>query len=267
MKRNIFAYTLILFTFVLQITVHAAAPINVGVIVDGQTEQGGWSPELFKRELKALTKNEIELRFPAEKQLNGNWSAKRITAAFKQLQDDPEVNMVIALGYVSSAIAILGRPLRKPTFAPFVWDADLLGVNIKDNTSGIKNLNFLGGKANFARDLEVFSSVVKFQKLAVLIDTSIYDALPGLIQRAKKVASAAEVDLHFILQTTQDEDLASKLPSDTDAVVVTSLPRLGPAAMNRLIGGLIKRRLPSYSLIGSHLVKQGLLMICLKMIC
>ena len=260
MKQKCIVYTLILLTFLPLFTVHAAKLVNIGVIMDGQTEQGGWTPELFKNELKALTKGEFELRFPVAKQLDGKWSAKRIAAAFKQLQDDPEVNMVIALGYVSSAVAILDRPLHKPTFAPFVWDANLLGIHIKGNTSGIRNLNFLAGKANFERDLKTFRNVVAFHKLAVLIDASVYDALPGLIQRARKVAATAGVELHFILQTKQDEDLAGKLPEDIDAVVVTSLPRLGSVAMNRLIKALIKKRLPSYSLIGSHLVEQGVLM-------
>ncbi|MCW9014662.1 MAG: TolC family protein [Gammaproteobacteria bacterium] len=260
MKQKCIVYTLILLTFVPLFTAHAAKLVNIGVIMDGQTEQGGWTPEQFKSELKALTKGEFELRFPVAKQLDGNWSAKRIAAAFKQLQDDPDVNMVITLGYVSSAVAILNRPLRKPTFAPFVWDANLLGMNIKGNTSGIRNLNFLGGKASFEHDLKTFRSVVEFHKLAILIDSSVYDALPGLIQRAHDVATSGGVELHFIMQTTQDEDLASKLPEDIDAVVVTSLPRLGAVAMNRLIKALIKKRLPSYSLIGSHLVEQGILM-------
>lgn len=251
---------LILFMCVPLFTAHAATIVNVGVVIDGQTEQGGWTPEQFKNELKALTKGELELRFPAAKQLDGKWSAKNITTAFQQLQDDPEVDMIMTLGYVSSAIAILGGPLHKPTFAPFVWDANLLGINIKGNSSSIRNLNFLSSKANFERDLKTFRSVVEFKKLAVLIDASVYDALPGLIQRAHEVASKGGVELHFILQITQDEDLASKLPEDVDAVVVTSLPRLRPVAMKRLIKALINKRLPSYSLIGSHLVEQGVLM-------
>jgi len=260
MKQKCLVYTLILLMSLPLFTARAAKLVTIGVIIDGQTEQAGWTPEQFKSELKALTKGEFELHFPAAKQLDGNWSAKRIASAFKQLQNDPEVNMVMTLGYVSSAVAILNRPLHKPTFAPFVWDANLLGLEIKEDTSGVSNLNYLGGKTNFERDLKTFRSVVEFRKLAVLIDASVYDALPGLIQRARDVATSAGVELHFIMQTAQDEDLVSKLPGDIDAVVVTSLPRLTPAAMSRLIDALINKRLPSYSLIGSHLVEQGILM-------
>jgi len=260
MKQKYLLYSLTLFTLILPYPAYAEKLITIGIVTDGQTEQAGWTTEQFKNELKALAKGEFKLSFPVAKQLDGKWSAKHIEAAFKQLQDDPEVNMVVTLGYVSSAVAILNKPLHKPTFAPFVWDANLLGIKIKGNTSGVRNLNYLGGEANFERDLKTFRNVVEFKKLAVLIDASVYDALPGLIQRARDVGASGGVELHFILQTTQDEDLASKLPDDIDAVVVTSLPRQSPAAMNRLIKALIKKRLPSYSLIGSHLVEQGVLM-------
>jgi len=260
MRKKRLPYSLVLFMLISTNLVHAAKLVTIGIVTDGQTQQAGWTTEQFKNELKALTKGEFELSFPAAKQLDGKWSAKRISAGFKQLQNDPEVNMVIALGYVSSAIAILNKPLAKPTFAPFVWDANLLGINIKDKTSGIRHLNFLGSEADFKRDLKTFRSVVEFHKLAVLIDASIYDALPGLIQRAQDVAATAGVELHFILQTRQDENLATKIPNDIDAVVVTSLPRLTPRAMKQLIAALINKRLPSYSLVGSHLVTQGLLM-------
>ena len=260
MKQKYLFYSLILFTLILPYPAYAEKLITIGIVTDGQTEQTGWTTEQFKNELKALVKGEFKLSFPVAKQLDGKWSAKRISSAFKQLQDDPEVNMVMTLGYVSSAVAILNKPLNKPTFAPFVWDTNLLGVNIKGDTSGIRNLNFLTGKSDFERDLKTFRSIVKFKKLAVLVDESVYDALPGLIQRARDVAATGSVELHFILQTTQDEDLASKLPDDVDAVVVTSLPRLGSVAMNNLIKTLINKKLPSYSLIGSHLVEQGILM-------
>jgi len=260
MKKIYLLCSLILFMLILKTPAYAAKVVTIGIVTDGQTEQAGWTTEQFKNELKALTKGEFELSFPNAKQLDGKWSAQRITAAFKQLQNDPEVNMVITLGYVSSAIAILNTDLPKPTFAPFVWDASLLGINTKGKTSGIRNLNFLGSESDFKRDLKTFRSVVEFHKLAVLIDASIYDALPGLIQRARDVATTGGVELHFILQTRQDENLASKIPNDIDAVVVTSLPRLTPLAMKQFITALNNKRIPSYSLVGSHLVTQGILM-------
>jgi len=260
MKRrqifNIFMLQMLLFIS----TVHAEKVVTIGILIDGLMEQAGWSQSQFENELLVLTRGEFDVRFPKAKQLDGEWSAKRIGTAFKQLQTDPEVDMVLTMGYVASAVATLSKQLHKPTFAPFVMDTDLLGLPRKGNASGVSNLNYLSAEADFVRDLKTFRSVVEFQNLAVLVDKTAYDAQAELVERAQQVVADAGLNLQFVLQTKQDEDLANKLPEDTDAVVLTSLPRLGAAAMQRLINALIAKRIPGYSLPGSHLVEQGLLM-------
>jgi len=241
-------------------TAQAAKVVTIGIVIDGPIEHVSWSPELFKSELMALTQADFDIRFPAAKQLDGAWSAERIESAFKQLQQDPEVDMVLALGYVSGAVAALSGPLRKPTFAPLVMGADLQGLPGKDNTSGVKNLNYLSGTADFVRDLKLLKSVVDFKKITVLVDEAHYTAEPGLIRRAREVSAAGGVEIQFTLQHTRNEDLAAKIPEDADVVVVTDLARLDPTAMKQLIATLIEKRLPSYSLLDSQLVDLGILM-------
>lgn len=260
MKRvkRVAVVTLLFFLWVP--TAQAAKVVTIGIVTDGPIEHISWSPELFKKELLVLTQTDFEVRFPETKQLDGGWSGERIAAALKQLQEDSEVDMVLALGYVSSAIAALSGPLHKPTFAPFVIDAALQGLPRKNNTSGVRNLNYLSGEANFVRDLRVFKSVAECKKVAVLIDAASYTAQPDLIRRAREVTVSASVELLFIQQKTRNEDLAAQLPPGIDCVVVTELARLDRTAMERLIAALIEKKLPSYSLHDSRLVEQGLLM-------
>jgi len=258
-RHKLFGITTIMLLLLMPVA-QAARVVTIGVVTDGPIEHISWSPELFKNELLVLTQTDFDVRFPTAKQLDGAWSAERIAAALKQLQEDPEVDMVLALGYVSSAVAALSGPLRKPTFAPFVMDAKLQGLPRKNNSSGVRHLNYLSGEADFVRDLQAFKSVVDCKVVAVLIDEANYAAQPGLIQRAQEVTAAAGVELRFIRQHTRNEDLAVRLPPDIDSVVVTDLARLGPAAMDRLIAALIEKKLPSYSLLDSRLVERGLLM-------
>lgn len=260
MRRDRLLTILATLLVLLMPTAQAAKVITIGIVTDGPIEHISWSPELFKKELLVLTQADFDVRFPAAKQLDGAWSAGHIAAALKQLQKDPDVDMVLALGYVSSAVAALSGPLRKPTFAPFVMDAGLQGLPRKNNTSGVRNLNYLSGEADFIRDLKVFKSVADFKKVAVFIDEANYAAQPGLIRRAREVTAAGGVELLFIQQRARNEDLAARLPPDVNAVVVTDLARLDPAAMGRLIAALIEKKLPSYSLLDSRLVELGLLM-------
>jgi len=260
MRRNYSCGLLILLLLLLTPTIQAAKVITIGIVTDGPIEHTSWSPELFKNELLTLTKTDFDIRFPEAKQIDGKWSAKRIAAAHVQLQQDPTVDVVLALGYVSSAVASQTRPLHKPTFAPFIMDAELQGLTAKGKGSGIKNLNYLSGGADFVRDLQVFKSIVNCKKVAVFVDEANYAAQPGLVRRAREVTAAGGVELVFIQQRSRNEDLAARLPKDIDSVVVTDLARLGPAAMERLIATLMEKKLPSYSLLDSRLVEQGLLM-------
>ena len=241
-------------------TVQAAKVINVGIVTDGPMEHIAWSPELFKNELLVLTKADFDIRFPVAKQIDGAWSAKRIAAAHKQLQQDPQVDMVMALGYVASVTAALDQSLRKPTFAPFIMDANFQGLPRKGNSSGVKHLNYLSSGADFVRDLQVMHSVANCQNIAVFLSESDYEAQPGLINRARKVTAGAGVELLFVQQRERNENLAARLPSGIDCVVITGQGLLSPAAMDEVIATLIEKKLPSYSLLDAHLVEQGLLM-------
>ncbi len=260
MRQRYYFSLLVMMLLLLTATAQAAKIFNIGIVTDGPIEHTSWSPELFKNELLLLTKADFDVRFPPEKNIDGGWSAKRIAAAHQQLQEDPVVDIVLAVGYVSGAVAAQTTPLRKPTFAPFVMDADLQGLTKSGNTSGIKNFNYLSGGADFVRDLQIFNSVADCKHIAVFVDEANYKAQPGLVQRAREVAAAAAVELLFIQQQTRNEELAARLPPAVDCAVITDLARLGPAAMDRLIAALIEKKIPSYSLLDSQLVERGLLM-------
>ncbi len=251
---------LLILTLLLATTAQAAKVINIGTVTDGVMEHASWSPELFKKELLALTQADFDVRFPEAKQLDGGWSAQGIAAVHKQLQDDPEVDMVLAVGYVSSAIAAQQQPLHKPTFAPFIMDAELLGVVGESGGSGVRNLNYLSSGANFVRDLQVMNSVAQCHNIAVFLGEADYEAQPGLINRAHEVTMAAGVELQFIQFRGANDNPAQRLSPAIDCVVVSGQGQLSTPAMKVVIETLIEKRLPSYSLLDAGLVEQGLLM-------
>ena len=241
-------------------TLQAAEIVRIGVVTDGPLEQQGWSTELFKKELHTLAGEDFDIRFPYDKQLDGAWSARQITKALQQLQNDPHVDMVLALGYVSSAIAARHIPLHKPTFAPFIIDANIQGLPEKDGTSGIKYLNYLNSGANFLRDLQVMNSVAECKNIAVFLEQASFEAQPGLVQKAQNVAATAGIELTFVEQRTQNENLVARLSPEIQCIVITGLGRISSDAMTRLIKTLNARKIPSYSLLDASLVKRGVLM-------
>ena len=90
----------------LMMSTHALAEnrpvVTIGVVTDGPMEGIGELRSLFFNELKNLTEGEFMIRFPESKQFDGQWSTDQITATLASLQHDPEVDMVLALGLLSS---------------------------------------------------------------------------------------------------------------------------------------------------------------------
>ena len=68
------------------------------------------------------------------------------------------------------------------------------------------------------------------------------------------------LDISFITNDEPGERIAEKIPEGVNAVMVAALPRLGQEARGQLVQDLIDRKLPSYSLIGTTAVKNGLMM-------
>lgn len=233
--------------------------ITVGIVSDGETEQLTEARRLFLGEVEALTAGEFDVRFPADRQLQGNWSIADVRSALARLQDDRSVDMVLALGFISSLVAATGIELKKPTFAPLVIDANLFGLPRQGDSSGKRYLNYLTEEVRFDDDLETFSSIVNFHRLGLVVDETIYQSVPDLARRAVERAASRGIELDFVLNSSADEDLAGKIPRSVEAVMVAALPRLAPEGRQRFIDQLKERKLPSYSLVGTTPVRRGML--------
>ncbi|MCP5112963.1 MAG: hypothetical protein GY953_19220, partial [bacterium] len=68
-----------------------------------------------------------------------------------------------------------------------------------------------------------------------------------------------EVEVTEVRVGDSAEETLAALPADADAVYVTPLLELGEGEFNRLIEGLIERKLPSFSLWGREEVEMGIM--------
>ena len=236
-----------------------AERVNVGIVVDGDGPVFREAVGLFTREISELTAGEFDVRFDDSMTLTGNWSVEGVEDAMRALQGNPDVDIVLALGFVSSTVAARMSDHPKPTFAPMALDPDLAALPRSGATSGVANLNYLAAEVRFADDLRAFREVVRFRKPALLMEKSINDAVPELADRGMELAAGLGIELVFILQENPADDLVARIPDDADAVMLGPLPRMDQAGRTRLVEGLIARGLPSYSLLGTTPVRHGVL--------
>ncbi len=234
--------------------------VNIGFITDGPWIRDLISfPEtLLQREIIDLTAGEFDVRFPPDKRIQADWKVDGVKRAIDRLLSDPQVDLIITLGILSSAEVCHRKQLPKPVIAPFVFDPELQGLPLKNGASGVPNLNYVASYKNLETDLKSFREILPFSQLTVLVDELLQN-FPNVLDKIREAANAMDISVTILTVGASVEPVFKKISSDTQAVYVTPLLRITPEEFNRLVSYLNSNRIPTFSLWGREEVEKGLL--------
>lgn len=251
-----------LISLVLLTTLLAASDppvVQIGFIIDGPWEGNEQIRRMFETEILALTSGEFDVRFPSQRTIVGDWTHGSIKKAIDQLLADPQVDFIITLGVISSNEICRRGDLPKKVIAPIVIDAKLQGLPMKDGASGVKNLNYLAYPNNFEKDIRAFLKIVEFKKLAVVRNPHFHEAIPYLQSETRALLEELGIEPEYIDVRESADEVFGALSPDIEAVYVAPILHIPSAEFDRLIHGLIERKLPSFSLLGKREVERGIL--------
>jgi len=237
----------------------AAAPLRIGVVMDGPWAGNAPLLELFKTELIALTSGEFPVSFPADKTITGDWTMTGVKAAADKLLNDPDVDLLLAIGVLTSHDLAHRGPLPKPTVAPFTVDRAIQGYPLLQEASGVSNFCYLASPSPIRRDMQAFSKLLPFKRLAVLTNRPYLDFIPALTDELAANLASEGIAMTSVAVDSSAEAALAGLPKDIDAVYVTPLLRMPQEELQLLIEGLKLRGLPSFSYFGHSEVQQGIL--------
>jgi len=237
----------------------ARKTFEIGVVTDGPLARFQDIVTLYQKEITAMASSEFDVKFPADKQLNGGWTLAGVNQAIDRLLADPQVDIVITLGEVGTNEVCKRRNLPKPVIAPFVVDAEIQELPTKGNASGVKNLSYINTYRNFNRAIKRFQEVVPLKRLAALSDQFAIEAIPNLQRLVGPIARKAQIRIEMVRVTDSAEEALQRIPPGVDAVLTTALPRFTPAEFRKLTDGLIERRLPSMTVTDYEEVEEGVL--------
>ncbi len=233
--------------------------VRVGVVFDGQATVTRTLYDQVKQEILTLTEGEFDVRFEEQDILYGDWTVRSIDASVDVLLKDPEVDLVLALGPLSSHNFCCREVLPKPVIAGIVIDAQLQDLPEQDGASGVHNLNYLTFPASFERDVELFAEIVPFRKLTVVFNRWFVDVVPELGQQVGQFASQRGVDFEIVSVGESVDEALAAISEDSDAVYLAPLLHLSDAERQRFIDGVNERYLPSFSIFGIAEVANGVL--------
>ncbi len=234
----------------------AATQYRVAIISDGPRQQRVFIEDIVEEELFALTEGEFEVSF---KRFEADWSVAGIEREFEKAYADPGVDMLLAVGIAANQIGVTRESYPKPTFLPAVFDIELLGAPTAGTVSGKHNLNYIANNVAFKQRLINFLRIAPLKKVALLGDELVIQSLPVVSEHASRVAERVGVELVFVGDKSSTPEILDALPDDVDGVIVSIFPRMSDADYLAMIEEINRRKLPSFSPLGSHRVAQGVL--------
>ncbi len=237
----------------------AAAEVAIGVVIDGPWARNQDIRALSRGEILALTEGEFEVRFPESGDLVGDWTLATARANLERLLADPAIDLVIAWGPIGSQAACCLGELPKPLIASAVFEPELQGLPLADGASGVPNLTYVALPDTLASQLATFRRLVPFRKVAVLVSAAMLEAIPDLGTRTRESTRELGVEAVYVPAGSSADGALAALPADADAVFVWPQFQMPVDELQRLIDGLIARRLPSFSAVGGGDVERGML--------
>ena len=136
--------------------------------------------KLVQKEILDLLESRRQVEF---KMITTGSSTNDMIRGVGMVMQDPQTDIVVGLGLVSSMILAQVPAFPKPTISSIIIDRDIQGLEVTDEgTSGKDNYTFIETPYDVKRDLEVFHQMYPYKRLGILMDLDIGETGP-LLQR------------------------------------------------------------------------------------
>ncbi|HEY6951359.1 MAG TPA: TolC family protein [Bacteroidota bacterium] len=232
--------------------------LRLGVVFDGPWERNKEILSLLNREITDALAGQGMVVVSDDKVLVGDWTIAGAARMNSQLLSDKGVDLVIGFGVFASQDLCKRAQLGKPVIAPIVIDPVRQQLPNESGTSGVKNLAYLVFPQTFLRDFTLIRELTSVKKLVFLTSRRYHEGIPAT--RATDDEIGRLIGTTFVTVRFDDhaDDALAAIPPDADAVYLDIVP-LSSGESEKLVNGLIARRLPSFSMAGETEVRRGIM--------
>ncbi len=186
----------------------------------------------------------------------------------RRLTSGEEINLVIAMG-TWAGLDLANDEHSVPTIVMSTSDPVESGIIKSQDDSGYDHVHARVDPYRYERQLRIFHDIIKFEKLGIAFEDSIYGRSYSAIDTVEKVAADIGFDVVkcYTKSDISDTDIASesvircfdKLSKEVDAIYVTIQGGVNTESIPRLVEIANKNSIPTFSQLGSKEVEQGFL--------
>ena len=227
-------------------------PLRVGIIKDASSSEFEVLSNQVKSEINALISARNEVTF---KELNSQWQPQKASENIQNFTNDPEVDIIVTLGFLSSEAAVQLPNYPKPMIVGTILDRTIQNLSLQsDNSTGISNFSYIESWVRIKDDMLSFAQMFEFSHLAIVVPQPLLDEFKDI--RQFLTMDTKNFDVSFVSAEANSNPLL-QLPEDADAVVVFPLVQHSSSEIEMFLTGLNQRGIPSLSISGPHYLELG----------
>ena len=212
------------------------------------------------------------LEFVDDGYYSANWDDKlrqnNRSSILKSLKAKGKIDLVIAMG-TWAGLDLANNEHSVPTIVMSTSDPVESGIIKSAEDSGYDHVHARVDPYRYERQLRIFHDIIKFKRLGIAFEDSIYGRSYSAIDTVEKVAAdiGFEVVKCYTTSDISDTDVASQsviqcfegLSKKVDAIYVTIQGGVNPESIPKLVEIANKNRIPTFSQLGAKEVQQGFL--------
>lgn len=212
------------------------------------------------------------LEFVSDGYYSANWDDEQRqvnkSRLLTRLKSHREIDIVFAMG-TWAGLDLANNKHSVPTIVMSTSDPVEAGIIKSSNDSGFDHVHARVDPYRYERQLRIFHNMIKFKKLGIAFEDSIYGRSYSAIDTVEKVAAdiGFEVVTCYTKSDISDTQIASQsvircfdeLSEKVDAIYVTQQGGVNTESIPKLVEIANKNSIPTFSQLGSKEVQQGFL--------
>jgi outer membrane protein len=245
---------LIILAMVMSITtLHAQPDLTIGIIKDASSKEFDLLCSYVKIEILALSKPRFAVSF---KEVSADWQSAPVKQSIDNFLTDPEINLIVTLGFLSSNEISKKRPLKKPVIAATILDKKMQKLPLRANYStGINNYSYIEPVIHLLQDMLSFSKMFEINQLAILIPKPLLNSFPQLTQYFNR--SSVDFGISIIPVGDNIEETLSQIQPEIDAALVLPLIHLPAFEIKDFFKEMNSRHIPTLAVSGIEYLNMG----------
>ena len=235
------------------ITSFLSAQINIGICKDSNTTEFNEFSSLLKKEIISLSNPKSDIKFT---ELDSNMDTLVSKGNIQELMNNPAIDYVITLGYISSKQISEIKNYTKPVIAATILDRELQKLPLNtDNTTGINNFTYIESIIQLKNNLNEFSKIFDTKDIALIIPEILIENFPQLSTYFNQ--NKREYNISIISVKDSAGAALNKIPASAEAAIVLPMISFSPSETQKLYAGLNNKQIPSLAVSGVKHLNLG----------